>query len=280
MAISNFDDIISNRSAGRDDDYLWFKTTSRTPGAAGQWYSLAPSAGYPAAASFNTTKSSGALVNSTSAGAIPIKASTSQDAYLLTGGANVSHASGFSALMYVDVVWACTADTSSAWGNVGSFPSLTRYTDGKGLQIAGWATTATSAVLSPTVTYNAPEGNSHTTTLTTPNPTVVAQCVPQLQPWGTLQSGDTGVTSITSVAFNATAAGNFTIAIVRPLMIVPTIAAASYVERDSTSQIDGLTKLARGSDNLFPAIMVFGFAAGTSACATQSGFVRKVNATT
>jgi len=191
----------------------------------------------------------------------------------------VSSVSGFSAIMFADVVWACTADTSSAWGSVSSFPSLTRYTDGKGLQIAGWATVATAATLSPTVTYTAPEGSGHTTTLTTPSTTVVAQCVPNTSyaPFSPLASGDTGVTAITNVAFNATATGNFTLAIIKPLAVVPTVAANSYVERDSTTQIDSLIKLPRGSDNKFPAIMMFGFAGGTSACATQGGFVRKVN---
>lgn len=279
MAITSYDGIISNRAAGKADDISWFKSTSRTPGAAGQWYSLMQSAGYPGAMTWNTTKSSGALMDSTNTGALPIKASTSEDAYLLTAGVNVSSISGFSAMMLVDVVWGCKADTSSAWGAVGSFPSLTRYTDGKGLQILTFAETATAAVLSPTITYNAPEGNGHTTTVTTPNPSVVAQCYPLLQPFATLTAGDTGVTAITNVAFNATATGQVVIAIVKPLMIIPTVAAASYVERDSTSQIDGLLKLPRGSDNLHPCLAWMAMAAGTSACATQSGFVRKVNAT-
>lgn len=281
MAISNFDDIISNRAGGKDDDRYWMKSTSRTPGAAGEWWSLFQSAGSPGAMTWNTTKTTGALMDSTNSGAIPIKASTSEDAYLLTGGVNVSSVSGFSALMYVDVVWGCKADTNSAWGNVSSFPALTRYTDGKGLMIIGFAETATSAVLSPTVTYVSPENSGQTVALTTTNPTVVAKCVPAgMTAVGGLMGSNTGVTSITSVAFNATAAGNFIVAIVKPLMIVPTLVAASYVERDSTSQIDGLIKLPRGSDNLFPCIGVLALGGGTSACATQSGFVRKVNATT
>ena len=227
-----------------------------------------------------STSKNGALMDSTNSGAIPIDASTStEDAYLLTGGINVSHASGFAAVMYVDVVWAANVDTSTSYGAV-TFPSLTRYTDGKGLYIGGFATTATTATVSPTVTYDGPGFTGHTLTLTTPSTTVVRQCVPQLYPFGTFASGDTGVTKITNVAWNATAAGNFCIFICKPLMVVPTIAANTFVERDATAQIDGLVKLPRGSDNKFPCVGVMALGGGTSACATQSGFVRKVNATT
>jgi hypothetical protein len=279
MPISNYDGIIANRAGGKDDDTIWFKSTSRTPGAAGQWYCLSQSAGYPGAATWNTTKGTGALMDSANSGALPIKASSSEDSYLLTGGVNVSAISGFSAMMLVDVVWGVKLDTSQSAGAI-TTPSWTRYTDGKGLQILCFGETATAAAVSPQITYNAPEGNGHACNITTPNPSVVAQCYPLLQPFGTLQAGDTGVTGITNISITSGTAGNMVIAVVKPLMIIPTIAAASYVERDSTSQIDGLIKLPRGSDNKFPCLMWMAMAAGTSACATQSGFVRKVAAST
>lgn len=278
MTIASYDEIVSNRVDGKDDDRYWFKSTSITPGAAGQWYSLFTSAGNPAAMTISTNKN-GALMDATNSGAIPIKASTSEDAYLLSAGINVASAGGFSAVMYVDVVWASNVDTSAAYGAI-SFPALTRYTDGKGLMIGGFATTATATTLSPVVTYDSPEGSGHTTTLTTPSTTVVRQCVPQLYPFGTLVAGDTGVTQITNIAWSATASGNFCTFICKPLMIIPTIAAASYIERDNTANIDGLIKLPRTSDNKLPCIGMLALANGTSACATQSGFVRKVNATT
>jgi hypothetical protein len=277
MAITNYDSIILNRASGKDDDYFWFKSTSRTPGAAGQWYSLMQSAGYPGAMVWNTTKGTGALMQSTNAGAISIKAANNEDAYLLTGGVNVSAISGFSAIMLVDVVWGVKLDTSQSAGAI-TTPAWTRYTDGKGLQILCFGETATSAAVSPQITYNAPEGNGHACNITTPNPSVVAQCYPVLQPFGTLAAGDTGVTGISNISITSGTAGQMVIAVVKPLMVIPTVAAASYVERDSTSQIDGLIKLPRGSDNLFPCIGMMAFAGGTSACATQSGFIRKVNA--
>ena len=278
MAITNYDGIISNRAGGKDDDRFWYKSTSRTPGAAGQWYSLFQSAGYPPAMTWSTVKGTGALMDSTNTGAIPLKASTTEDHYLLTGGVNVSAVAGFAAIMYVDVVWGVKLDTSVAAGTV-TMPSLTRYTDGKGLQLMAIGETATAAAVTPVVTYDAPEGTGHTCTLTSPNPSVVAQCYPLLSPFGALAAGDTGITNISGIAITSGTAGNMIVALVKPLMIVPTIAAASYVERDSTSQIDGLTKLPKGTDNKFPCIGVLGFAGGTAACATESGFIRTVYST-
>jgi hypothetical protein len=66
-----------------------------------------------------------------------------------------------------------------------------------------------------------------------------------------LQSGDFGVQSVQSVIFSAAmGAGVVALHLYKPLMWVPGIGGNSYAERDSTTQIDGITELVTASSVL------------------------------
>ena len=250
MPITNFDGIISSRAGGKSDDPLWVKNTSITPAAAGNWLSLLNSAGSPGPRTASGANN-GAIMGHTNTGAIPLVTPAGGDLkYLLTAGISVPANTGFSALMLIDVVWLANYSVASSPGAV-TMPSLTRYTTGKNLQL-GCAVTTTLSAITPTVTvtYTAPEGSGHTAST---GAFASALAAPKMMPLATpnlpLQSGDTGVTSVTNVAISATGTGNIDLFLYRPIMVIPTVAANTYIERDSTIQIDGLTNLPIGSDD-------------------------------
>ena len=134
MAITSYDNIISQRASGNAQDVYWTKTTSITPAAAGNWVSLLRSGGNPAAITAGGGNNGSMMYNDNS-GSINVGAATaSTDKYLLSAGISVSSVTGFSTMMLIDVVWLANIPVSASPGNI-SFPTLTRYTDGKGLQI-------------------------------------------------------------------------------------------------------------------------------------------------
>jgi len=282
MAITNYDGIIASRAAGKYEDPIWFKSTNITPTAAGNWLSLLRSAGSPAAITASGGNN-GAIMTNTNTGALPIKAPTGGDGkYFLTGGVSVPSVTGFSALLLIDVVWLANYATSASPGNI-TMPTLTRYTDGKGLQI-GCAVSTTLGAFTPTVTvtYNPATGDSGTGHTTNTGAFASALASPKMMPLLTpslpLASGDTGVTSITNVTISATnATGALDVFLYKPIMMIPTVAANTYVERDSTIQIDGLTQLPVGTDNLTSCLCWLALSGGTSACATQMGQIRTVS---
>jgi hypothetical protein len=49
-----------------------------------------------------------------------------------------------------------------------------------------------------------------------------------------------------------------------PLCFVPAVAAAAYIERDSTAQIDGLTELVQSSGNVLGCLGLYTFCGATS----------------
>jgi hypothetical protein len=85
-------------------------------------------------------------------------------------------------------------------------------------------------------------------------------------PFMPLTAGDNGVKSVEKISFSSTlGAGACSIFIVKPMITIPVIAAYSYVERDQTLQIEGMTRLNTGSDDKLPFLGFIGLAAGTGA---------------
>jgi len=281
MAITSFDGIISSRAGGKSDDVTWNKTTSVTPAAAGNWVSLINSAGNPAARTA-TGGNNGAIMGHTNTGAIPIKLPGGSDGkYFLTGGVTVPSVTGFSVMMLIDVLWLMSFSVAASPGAITS-PAWTRYTDGKGLKL-GCAVQGTLSAITPTltVTYNPATGDSGTGHTSSTGAFASALAAPKMMPLTMpempLVAGDTGITSISNIALSATGTGNIDVFVYKPIMMIPTVAANTYIERDSTIQVDGLTQLPVGSDNLTACLCWLAQAGGTSACATQNGMIRTVS---
>lgn len=281
-AISNYDGIISARAAGQGNDLWYFKNTSITPTTTATWYSLFKSTGVPAAIAPSGV-TGGSVMNNASTGAMQLANAPSGNRYLLTAGISVPSATGFAVVMLVDLLWAAGAVSVASSPVTVTGSAVTRFTNSStpnavGNQMCICINAAIGAVaINPVMTYtNQGNTGSRTASAATTAASAVAQRVfPADTAAITLQSGDTGVVSIQSFTLSTTT-GTIDLYIYRPLMLIPTIAANTYVERDSTIQIDGIQQMMFGSDSQIGCYGFLALAGGTSACATQSGFVRTV----
>jgi len=270
MTITNYDGIINSRGAGKADDPVFVKTAT-FGGVSGAWYSAFRIAGLPPSISPGNIPG-GSVMNRASVGAIPLLNPTDPDIkYLLTFGGSVPSITGFSAILLVDLLVAAAninANTTSA--QTVNTAALTRYTDGKGVMMILVVTTALgTTAANVTISYTNQDGVSGRTTGAIAMTTSAA--VNRLQPvvanafFIPLQAGDTGVRSVETITFSAAmGAGVLDLYLFKPLVIIPTIAVNTFVERDSTVQIDGLLQLPKGSDAQVGCLGCFVLTGGTT----------------
>ncbi|MBM3813449.1 MAG: hypothetical protein FJW20_17645 [Acidimicrobiia bacterium] len=279
-AITNYDGIISSRAAGNGEDTVFVKTTA-TGGVSGVWYSLLRSAGFPNAIAPSNIPG-GTALNRTSQGAIPLQNPASGSKYLLTLGVSVPSITGFSAILLADVLVAAAniSATSTAAQTVNT-AALTRWATGDGVLMTLGVTTALGATASNvTISYTNSSGVAGRSTGAIAMTGSAA--ANRLQPGAggfliPLQNGDTGVRSIQTVTFSASmGAGVLDIYLFKPLVLIPTVGANTFIERDSTVQIDGLTELPVGSDSQVGCLGCFALTGGT-ATSTLTGFLRTCN---
>jgi len=282
-AITNYDGIIASRAAGGMNDVWVSKNTSITPAAAAQWYTLFRSAGIPAAIS-PAGVTGGAVMNSASVGAIPIPDPPSGNRYLLTAGVGVSAINGFSVLMLVDLLWAAGAVSVASSPVTVTGSAVTRYTSASTPNAAGncLAIAIQSAIgavaINPVFTYTnqANTGSRTSGTCTVAASAIANRIFPSDTAAVTLSTTttiDTGVISVQSFTCSTTT-GAIDLYIYRPLMLIPTIAINTFVERDSTVQIDGIQQLPVGSDSHIGCLGFLALSNGTTACASQSAYLR------
>jgi len=268
--ITNYDGIINSRGAGKSDDPIFVKTTA-FGGVSGVWYSAFRIAGLPPTIS-PANIPGGSVMNRASAGAIPLQNPTNTDIkYLLTLGVSVPSISGFSAILLVDLlVAAANINANSTSAQTVNTAALTRYTSGEGVMMILCVTTALGATASNvTISYTNQAGTSGRSTgaiaMTASAAVNRLQPVVALAPFIPLQAGDTGVRSVETITFSAAmGAGVLDIYLFKPLVIIPTIAANTFVERDSTVQIDGLLQLPKGSDGQIGCLGCFPLTGGTT----------------
>jgi len=273
MAINNYDGIINARANGGADDPIYIKNTSITPAAAGNWLSLLRSAGSPGPM-VGTAGNNGGIMNVTDPGAIPLINPGSNNKYLLKCGVSVPSNNGIAALLLIDVLWLANYSIASSPGNI-TMPALTRYTDGKGVQIGCAVNTALSSVTpTVTVTYNPASSDQGTGHSVNTGAFASALAAPKMMPLATpnlpLAAGDTGVTSITNVNISATGTGSIDLFLYKPLAMIPTVNANSIIEWD------GFTPLSVDSGSNCGCLGFLALSGGTSACATQMAMLRTV----
>jgi hypothetical protein len=279
-AITNYDGIINARASGNMEDRLFVKTTA-TGGVSGAWYSLLRGAGFPPTIAPGNIPG-GSVMNRASTGAVPLQNPASGSKYLLTFGVTVPSVTGFSAIMLADILVAAaniSANTTAA--QTVNTAALTRYTSGAGVLMTTAVTTALGATASNlTVTYTNSDGTAGRSTGAIAMTGSAA--VNRLQPGAggpmiPLQSGDAGVRSVQTVQFSAAmGAGVLDLYLYRPLVMIPTVAANTFIERDSTVQIDGLSELVTGTDSQIGCLGCFVLTGGT-ATTTLTGFLRTCN---
>jgi len=276
MTITNYDGIIAARGAGNVDDRFFGKNAAYG-GVAGVWYSALRVAGYPGSLTYTDATSAGIIPTATNSGAIPLSsvASTSKK-YLLTAGFTVSTAA-LAAVMLVDVLWA----GANVMGNVGgaqviNSAALTRSTNGIGCELLVVVSSAIGATAQNLqINYTGNDDATHNVTIAMTTAAAVNRVMPAgIVPFVPLNAGVKGVKSIQSAAFSSTnAAGSVDIHIVKVLTIVPTVAAYTYVERDTTSQIDGIVEINVDSAGMPGCIGQLSLHSGTGT-SMSAGFIR------
>ena len=278
--ITNYDGIISARASGNDDDSVFVKTTA-TGGVSGAWYSMLRSAGLPASIA-PANIPGGSVMNRTYTGASPLLNPASGSKYLLTFGVSVPSITGFSAVLLADIlVAAANISATVITAQTVNTAALTRSTNGEGVLMTMAVTTALGATASNvTITYTNSAGVTGRSTGAIAMTASAAANRLQPGPGGfliPLQAGDTGVRSIQTVTFSASmTAGVLDIYLFQPLVLIPTVGANTFIERDSTVQIDGLTELPVGTDAQVGCLGCFALTGGTTTT-TLTGFLRTCN---
>ncbi|MBI3679057.1 MAG: hypothetical protein HY235_01405 [Acidobacteria bacterium] len=279
-AITSYDGIISARGSGNAEDEVFVKTTA-TGGVSGVWYSILRSAGLPASISPGAIPG-GSVMNRASTGAAPLLNPATGSKYLLTFGVSVPSVTGFSAILLADILVAAaniSANTISA--QTVNTAALTRYTPGAGVMMILAVSTALGATASNvTISYTNSSGASGRSTGAIAM--TASAGVGRLQPGAggfliPLQSGDVGVQSVQTATFSAAmGAGVLDLYLFKPLVLIPTVAANTFIERDSTVQIDGLTELVVGTDSQAGCLGCFALTGGATTT-TLTGFLRTCN---
>lgn len=264
-AITTWDGVLNARANGKADDKLCYKASLTT--VAANWSCFYRSAGQPAAGAY-TNIPGGAVHNKLSAGAFPLINPTSPDKkYLLNFG--VQHLTGTNIVMLVDLLVAAGNINANATGaQTVNTVALTRYTDGLGVMMILEVTTALGATASNvTIAYTDESGNASTTAAIA---MTVSAAAYRLQPIGggamiLLANGDFGVRSVQTVTFSAAMlAGVVAILLYKPLLLMPTLAITTYVERSTPGMLGGITELVTEAGGNLGCLVVFVLTSTTS----------------
>ena len=253
-AITTYDGIITARAGGNANDIVASKTTVTT--AAQQFSSIFRAGGLPLAGTYTNIPG----------GAVHTRASTgawnglkdpggSNKKYLLTFGYGSSSVIDWGIL--VDLLVCAGNINANATGNqtINSTAQTRQYgsTLGAGVMMTFDVTTALGATASNLTVNSYTDQDGNTAQTTAAEAMTTSAITFRLQPVtiGTfmpLASGDFGVRSVETLAFSAAMlAGVVALNLYFPLAFLPGVAGNLYVERDSTTQIDGITELVNAS---------------------------------
>lgn len=265
-AITTWDEVLASRANGKADDRMYYKASQTTLGAA--WSSFFRSGGVPGAGAYAVIPG-GAVHNVNSAGAMFLTNPTSPDKkYLLNFG--VQHLSGTNVVLLLDLLVAAGNINANATGDqTVNTVALTRDTSGVGVMMILEVTTALGATASNvTLTYTNQAG---TTGRSTGAQAMTGSAITfRLQPVTggaliPLQAGDTGVRSVQTANFSAAmGAGVVAVLLYRPLVLVPTLATTTFVERNTPAMLSGITALVTDAGGLLGCLTVFVLPSTTS----------------
>jgi hypothetical protein len=264
-AITTRDSIITGRAGGKANDWATVKASLTT--TANVWYAqFANVAGQPGAGTYlATTAPTDRLPTRATAGSLSLYMADpggSDDKYLLTFGFGAGQQINMCVL--VDVVneggsfrlSVNTAETvatptnatrqygsGNGNGNLLTFVCTTAGTPGAGTFIAQYQDQGNVATNAPTLTQAA---SAILADVIYPS-SVAFTGANNFGLFVPLDPADTGVQSVKQTTCSVAGTGALASNVFFPLMFVPGIAANTYIERDSTTQIDGITQLADAS---------------------------------
>lgn len=262
-AISTYDQIITQRAGGFANDIAFVKTTFTT--TANVWYSLFTAGGQPGAGTpLATTAPTDRVADRSTAGSISLylanPAGTARK-YILTFG--FTAASQINMAVLVDVVndggiyrmAVNTAETvvtptnatrqygsGTGIGNLLTFIVQAAGTPGAGTMTAQYIDQAGSATNAPALTSAAAA-----VIVGAIFPSSVGITAGAGSFFVPLAAASTGVQAVKQNTMSVTGTGSLAHNVFFPLLFVPGLAANAYIERDSTTQIDGLTEMVNAS---------------------------------
>lgn len=270
-AITTYDGIINARAGGFANDPVMSKVSITT--TAQFFYSLFRNGGLPVAGTY-TNIPGGAVHTRASTGAWNGILSTTggRKKYLLTFG--YSSASSIDWGILVDLLVAAgnisasitTGQTINSTAETRNYAAGVGGGQGAGVMATFEVTTAlgTGTGTFSMTSYTDQDGTAaHASGTGTSSASAIAQkLVPDggnsPPPWLILASGDYGVRSVESFAFSAAhSAGVIALNLVFPLAYLPGLIGNVYIERDSTTQIDGLTELVQDGSNVVGCLTLF-----------------------
>lgn len=273
-AIGSYNDILASRAAGKVEELVLPKTGASIPYANPQWSHYFSATGWQGAFAFTAALGASAPNNSTNGSLLfGFTNPTGGDkAYLLGIGFLPNSMNVWNTYQLTDVLYECggISATTTSPQTLGT-AALTRYTTGLGVQatltpITAFSATATTA----TITYTNSAGTgSRSGTIAHVNLFgfgSVDRLIPAGRPYMTMQSGDVGIQSVSSLSFSvALAAGVGGLFLHKPLALFPGVAADIYAERDMANSLDGLMELVTtaGGDMGCPMLMGIPQSAGT-----------------
>lgn len=271
-AIGSYNDIINARASGAMQD-VWMAMTATFTPVTLQWYDLMYLSTWvpqtnPSVTGFVNSGTAGVVPDATSNGSWLSNPAGSNRKYIVSLGNTVTSISGISLLMLYDCLWhgqyvitsnVTIAPTSPLTVTRYSATSAGReYAGGNMMQMTLASTLTFSVAGTVTTTYHDQAGAGSKTTIWVPGPTgalitrVVgntthntATVIPSTPFLPLTNSGSSGVTSVDSVAIagGTITAGTLNHKIVRPLLLMPFIAANSLIEQDATLNLGNMVEL-------------------------------------
>jgi hypothetical protein len=296
-AISTYDGIVSARGSGALQD-VWMQLTATVGGVTLMWYDTYKQAWTPGAVpsitAYTNAGTGGAVMDATSMGSWLVNPGGTNKKYIVSCGLSTPNIAGFTLAMLMDNLWAGSyVITSNVTINPTTDVSVTRYTGASragNMMMCVLASTLTfSVVATITTTYTDQAGVTGKTTIsivpatgalinrvifnTLHNSATVVASTPFMP---LTNAGSYGIDKLEQVviAGGTVTAGSIEHKIVRPLIIMPFIAANSYIEQDTTLNIGNMVELVNASQ-VCGALSWSVFTGGATAT-TMSAFLRTI----
>lgn len=304
QAISNYDGIVAARGSGAHQDVWMAMTATQTPVTL-SWYDLMNFASWtpmtaPTVTAYTNAGTGGAVLDATSNGSWLSNPNGTNDRYIVSLGLTTTSITGFSMAMLYDCLWAGSYSlTANATINPTTDVTVTRYASttpgdpdysgGNRMQSTLTATLTHTVAGTITTTYTNQAGTTGKTTISTMpatgplvnriigNTTHNSATVIASSPFMPMTNGgDSGVTKLEQVvvAGGTVSSGSVNHKIVRPLILMPFIAAASFIEQDTTLNIGNMVQL-REVSQVCGCLGFNVFSGGTTA-ASMSALLRTV----
>jgi hypothetical protein len=264
---SSYDAVLDALSvAGKGQDYYFNKASITT--VANTFWSLWTASGQPTTGTFGGTPLAARACTSSTTGALGFTNPTAPDTlHLLAFNGVSSVAAGTFLLVDRLLDYATISATSTSLQSMDNTVTLSRYTDGAGVQMFAEVQTAIGATPQVcTITYTSQSGTTGRTTSFTSVASAAANRMPYLSFFIPLAAGDTGVRKIESVQFGgSTGSGTIAFALVKPIVELPIQVASMMVERNTILSTPRLFQIV---DNACLSFLLF---AATTSSGTFNG---------